>query len=207
MARGRNLSDLNHIYGHSYVYLLASCFGCDHVEKGITVHNRGVGGDRSADIWARWQADTLDLKPDVVSILMGINDLIRDVNENIGVSAEEYTLLLEQMITTVRAQNPNAEFVIGEPFCGIHAARERYHKIFAEKLPIHQAAAKAVAEKHGAVLSHCNRSLIGCSGCIRSWGSGTGSGTACIPPPPASDSLRGNGWNAWTAECSFEFMR
>jgi lysophospholipase L1-like esterase len=58
--------------GDGYVRLLA-----DGPLQGCRVTNRGVGGDRLADLAARWDADVLAPRPDVLSVLIGINDTWR----------------------------------------------------------------------------------------------------------------------------------
>jgi lysophospholipase L1-like esterase len=53
--------------------LLASC--C--LEKRVRVLSTGIGGNRVTDLEARWQTDVLDLEPDWLSVLIGINDVWR----------------------------------------------------------------------------------------------------------------------------------
>jgi len=67
--RGRT-KDPNHIMGHGYAFSIASRLGADLPEKQFTFYNRGISGNKVSDLAARWQADTLDLKPDVLSILV-----------------------------------------------------------------------------------------------------------------------------------------
>ena len=67
MARGRG-TDPNHILGHSYVFLIAAKYGAAFPELEIDFVNRGVGGSTVLDLEKRWQKDTLDLKPDLLSI-------------------------------------------------------------------------------------------------------------------------------------------
>ena len=80
--RGRN-SDPNHILGHGYVFLIAARWGAAYPEKDWTFLNRGVSGNTVADLSSRWQADTLDLQPDLLSILVGVNDqfLVAPINQ------------------------------------------------------------------------------------------------------------------------------
>ncbi|MBD0258018.1 MAG: twin-arginine translocation signal domain-containing protein, partial [Cytophagales bacterium] len=68
-------NDWNHVMGHGYAYILASKLWYEHPGKGFRFLNRGVSGNKVTDLAARWQADALDLKPDVLSILVGINDV------------------------------------------------------------------------------------------------------------------------------------
>ena len=78
--RGRN-TDPNHILGHGYQALISSRYGADIPERHLLFMNRGVSGDTVSALARRWQTDTINLKPDILSILIGVNDL------SFGVSA------------------------------------------------------------------------------------------------------------------------
>ncbi|MDO9614298.1 MAG: GDSL-type esterase/lipase family protein, partial [Bacteroidota bacterium] len=98
--RGRN-TDPNHIMGHGYAFSIASRVGADYPEKKYQFYNRGISGNKVNDLEKRWQAETLDLKPDVLSILVGVNDsssvvFKREPIITIEKYEETYTLLLEQ---------------------------------------------------------------------------------------------------------------
>lgn len=107
--RGRN-ADPNHILGHGYAFIIAARYGDILAERNLTFLNRGISGNTVADLAARWQKDTLDLKPDVLSILIGINDLGRGVT--VETFEQQYDALLEQ---TTKAM-PNMRLVLCEPF-------------------------------------------------------------------------------------------
>ena len=77
MKWGRNQNDRNHYLGHSYVYLIASRLGVDMAEAGFEFFNRGMSGHTVGNLKARWQKDAIDMKPDVLSILIGVNDVGR----------------------------------------------------------------------------------------------------------------------------------
>jgi len=114
--RGRN-NDPNHIMGHGYAFSIASRVGADYPEKRYQFYNRGISGNKVVDLEKRWQAETLDLKPDVLSILVGINDsnsvvLNRDPIVSVAKYEETYTLLLKQ----TKELFPDTLFVLCEPF-------------------------------------------------------------------------------------------
>ena len=109
MNRGRT-SDPNHILGHSYAFLIGAKFGSEFPERKLVFINRGVGGNKLADMAGRWQHDTLDMKPDILSILIGINDL------NQKVSAEDYEKQYDQLLTDTVKALPNVRLVLCEPF-------------------------------------------------------------------------------------------
>ncbi|MES2828810.1 MAG: SGNH/GDSL hydrolase family protein [Bacteroidota bacterium] len=114
---GREEWDLNHIMGHGYAYSIASRLGADHPEKHLKFINRGISGNRITDLAARWKPDTLDLQPDVLSILVGINDsdsYLKDKSN--GVSVKTYADTYRSLLDQTKAKYPKVHFVLGEPF-------------------------------------------------------------------------------------------
>jgi lysophospholipase L1-like esterase len=114
-ARGRS-EDPNHILGHGYAFLIAAKFGAAYPERHLTFINRGISGNRVNDLASRWQAETLDLKPDVVSILIGINDILINSWKNQPVSVNDYEKTYDQLIAETIAANPKVRLVLCEPF-------------------------------------------------------------------------------------------
>ena len=87
--RGRN-SDLNHVHGHSYQYMIAAELGADNIDKSVEFINRGISGNRISDLYGRWKEDCLNLKPTVLSILIGVNDMIFNWEHSSGSDPERY---------------------------------------------------------------------------------------------------------------------
>ncbi len=113
--RGRN-NDPNHIMGHGYAFSIASRTGARFPEKKLTFYNRGISGNTISDLLARWQKDALQIKPDVLSILVGVNDtdfaLKQKDMEATAKFRDNYTKLLQQ----TKEQLPNCMLVLCEPF-------------------------------------------------------------------------------------------
>jgi len=141
--RGRN-EDPNHILGHGYCFIIAAKYGSQFAERKLTFLNRGVSGNRVTDLAARWQKDTLDLKPDVLSILIGIND-------SGHVPLDQYEQIYDKLLDDAKASNPNLRFILCEPFYlpkdGHNEADERDQDVKKR-----QAIVAKLAEKHHAVL-------------------------------------------------------
>ena len=97
MARGRT-ADPNHILGHSYVFLIAAKQGAAYPEQAVTFINRGVGGNEVGNLATRWDADAIDLKPDVLSILIGVNDVGHSLRKNEPVSIETYEKIYDELL-------------------------------------------------------------------------------------------------------------
>jgi lysophospholipase L1-like esterase len=114
MKWGRNQKDRNHYLGHSYVYLIAARLGVDMPEAKLDVYNRGMSGHKVRDLKARWQKDAIDMKPDWLSILIGINDVGRTVNKDKGLKEWEadYRFILD----VSRKANADLRLVLLDPF-------------------------------------------------------------------------------------------
>ncbi|MCM8537525.1 MAG: GDSL-type esterase/lipase family protein [Lentisphaeraceae bacterium] len=114
MKWGRNQKDRNHYLGHSYVFLIASRLGVDLAEAKLEFFNRGMSGNRVQDLKKRWQKDALDLKPDLLSILVGVNDIVKSKGAPIDMKKWEsdYRYLLESTLK----QNPKLKVVLLNPF-------------------------------------------------------------------------------------------
>ncbi|MFN8346389.1 MAG: SGNH/GDSL hydrolase family protein [Spirosomataceae bacterium] len=114
--RGRSL-DPNHIMGHGYAFSIASRIGADFPEAGFTFYNRGISGNKITDLQKRWETDTLQLKPDVLSILIGINDTNAALYKPAeATSVEEFERIYRTLLTDCRHAHPEILFVLGIPF-------------------------------------------------------------------------------------------
>ncbi len=107
--RGRS-ADPNHILGHGYVFIIAAKYGAAFPELKLDFLNRGISGNTVLDLEKRWQKDTLDLKPDVLSVLIGVND------EGRRVPLDQYEQVYDKIITQARAANPKLKLVLCAPF-------------------------------------------------------------------------------------------
>lgn len=114
-ARGRS-QDLNHIMGHGYAYLIAAQLGAEQPQDRLHFINRGCSGNRIVDLYARWQEDAINLQPDVISILVGINDVGAAFSNNAGVSAQRFEKVYRLILEESRAALPRVNFVLCDPF-------------------------------------------------------------------------------------------
>jgi lysophospholipase L1-like esterase len=90
--------------GGGYVAMIRGLLSARFPDLKVEVINRGVGGDRTEELLDRWQEDCLALKPDWLSIKIGVNDVWRKRTEHLGGQAyialdaykTNYTSLLDQ---------------------------------------------------------------------------------------------------------------
>ena len=101
--------------GRGYAQMAAAWFSVLYPEKNVRFRNRGVGGNRVKDLKARWREDCLDLKPDWVSIMIGINDTWRRYDSDAPTTCEAYEADYRHILTRVRDE-PGAKLILIEPF-------------------------------------------------------------------------------------------
>ena len=92
--------------GTGYVGYVNALLDAAYPERHIRVVNMGTSGNTVLDLEARWQTDVVDLKPDWLSIMIGINDVWRQfdcpLQTEIHVSPETYARTLEQLVRTTK---------------------------------------------------------------------------------------------------------
>lgn len=114
---GRDRSNKTDL-GQGYPLLVAAELQALLPQKKLTFYNRGISGNRLIDLKNRWEKDCLDINPDIVSILIGINDTSHQVTKSdktdlkeIEKFEENYRFLLKSLI-----QRTDARVVLMEPF-------------------------------------------------------------------------------------------
>lgn len=93
-------------HGKGYVAQVEALLTSAHPSERIRVVNQGLSGNTVRDLKARWQKDVLDLNPDWLSIMIGINDVWRQfdlpLQTEIHVLPEEYAAILEELVAQTR---------------------------------------------------------------------------------------------------------
>ena len=114
----RNHWDMNHIYGSGYMYLCASYYQGNYPEREYQFFNRGISGNTLNDLKNRWEEDAIAIHADVVSILIGTNDvnvyLKKKGCEPFDFSSWERTY--RSLLDSLLRDNPQVRLVLGEPF-------------------------------------------------------------------------------------------
>jgi len=117
--------------GHGYAWLAAAAMLVDRPGDQLQIFNRGISGNKVFQLDERWQEDCLDLKPNVLSILIGVNDIWHQINGNYDGTAETYEKDYHALIEQTKAALPDVRLVICEPFvlrCG--AVDEKWFPAF-----------------------------------------------------------------------------
>jgi len=111
--------------------------------------NRGISGNRIVDLYARIKSDIINLKPDFMSILIGVNDVWHELLESPnGVDAEKFFVIYDMLITEIKAALPNIKIMILEPFVLRAGSTEEHWDTFSTEVLKRAEKAKLIAEKH-----------------------------------------------------------
>jgi lysophospholipase L1-like esterase len=102
--------------GNGYAFLVAARLGLRHPERRFEFINRGISGHAVQDLENRWQADSLGHAPDLLSLLIGVNNIIRRQNGSKDIPDAEVLASYRRMLEQMRAQNPRIRFLLMEPF-------------------------------------------------------------------------------------------
>lgn len=150
-GRSREQADLpndQRALGSGYAWLAGAELLVDHPTESLKVFNRGISGNKVFQLAERWQADCLDLKPTLLSILIGVNDIWHTLNGNYKGTVEIYERDYCALLERTRKVLPKVKLVICEPFvlrCG--AVTDKWFPEFDS----YRAAARRVASAHRAV--------------------------------------------------------
>lgn len=117
MGRHRDCDYNVFSYGMGYPFIATATLTSENPGK-FDILNRGISGNRIVDLYARIKADVWNLKPDVLSILIGVNDVWHGLKEGEGNGVDltrwekVYRMLIEDTLKVL----PNVKIMICEPF-------------------------------------------------------------------------------------------
>jgi lysophospholipase L1-like esterase len=102
--------------GNGYAWLAASQLLVDRPSDGLKIFNRGISGNKVFQLADRWQEDCLDLRPDVLSILIGVNDYWHKMKHNYEGTLETYETDYRALVARTKQALPDVKLIILEPF-------------------------------------------------------------------------------------------
>lgn len=134
--------------GKGYPLYAASGILGSHPGLDLQVFNRGISGHKVPDLQKRWEKDTIDLQPAILSILIGVNDIWHKLNGKYDGTVKSYQTGFAELLKQTKEELPDTKIVICEPFvtrCG--AVKNNWFPEFDQR----RAAAKEVAKDAGAI--------------------------------------------------------
>ncbi|ANS73919.1 GDSL family lipase [Paenibacillus yonginensis] len=182
---GRNYEDQASL-GAGYAFLAAAEFGRRYPEKQVTFLNRGISGHRVKDLEERWDRDCLQLKPDYVSILIGINDTWRRYDQNDPTSVDNFKDGYRRLIERTLNQGVK-KLILMEPFVvPVHEEQQGWYEDLNPKIQ----AVRSLAKEFGTL-------YVPLDGLINAASTGTGAAYWAedgVHPSTAGHGLIADAW-------------
>ena len=110
VRRNHETPDASWMMGCGYATVVGAVLG----EQGAgeyQFYNRGISGNRIVDVYARIRNDIINLKPDYMSLLIGVNDVWHEDRQN-GVDAEKFEKIYRMLIDEIKAALPDIKLML-----------------------------------------------------------------------------------------------
>lgn len=151
-GRDRKIIQPNNADGMGLGYAL---FAAGHLlekfaDKKLKIYNRGASGNKVFELRKRWDEDCISLKPDVVSILIGVNDYWHTLDGGYKGTLQKYIEDYRELLHYTKQKLPNVQLIICEPYTlkgGGAIKPEQWYPMFDE----YRKAAKQLAAEFKAV--------------------------------------------------------
>ncbi len=135
-------------YGCGYPNMVASRLLMEEPGKYEFI-NLGVSGNRVLNLYSRWRKDCVQLKPDLISILIGVNDVWHEFAEGNGVPLPRFEKVLRMLIDETAEELPGVKFLLMEPFVTHGGAVDSNYDTFLSEARARAEVMAAVAKDHG----------------------------------------------------------
>lgn len=133
---GRNKEDTGfnnaRVLGSGYAMLAAANLLEEYAPLNLRIYNKGISGNKVYQLAERWDKDCLDLKPDILSILIGVNDFWHKLNGNYNGTLDIYKNDFIALLERTKKALPNVKLIICEPFAvpGVKAVDQKWYPDF-----------------------------------------------------------------------------
>ncbi len=151
----RSRQDLNQL-GRGYAHFVKAALGSREPNAHVFM-NRGICADRIVDLYTRIKSDVINLQPDFLSILIGVNGVLHEIEWQNGVDAEKFEKIYTLYLEEIRAALPQVKLMLLEPFVlpGTFTSKiledgsDKY-TLYREGIEVRSAAVRRIADKFGA---------------------------------------------------------
>lgn len=147
MHRNRNDTHPNSpaALGEGYPFVTASGLLYEYPKDQLMVYNKGISGNKVFQLADRWETDCLSLKPNVLSILVGVNDFWHTITHGYKGTVKTYRDDYVKLLSRTKDKLPDVQLIIGEPYAlkGVKVVDDSWYPVFDE----YRAAAREIAER------------------------------------------------------------
>jgi len=136
--------------GGGYVkHIVTELLGSNPTSE-LKIYNRGISGNKVYQLRDRWQDDCLQLKPDILSIMIGVNDFWHTLGGRYDGTVTTYETDLDALLKQTKKSLPDVQFVIGEPFVCLDGTSIEADKWKGE-FEKYQSACRRISDKYNAI--------------------------------------------------------
>ena len=132
--------------GKGYVSQIATELLGAYPEKSLRIYNRGISGHKVHQLRDRWIDDCLNLKPDILSVMIGVNDYWHTMTHAYAAGPDVYKSDLLQLLETTKSHLPEIKMIIAEPFY-VPGGTAIDNAVWTKGFPIYQSSCREVAEE------------------------------------------------------------
>ena len=149
---GRNYSsnqpNSTNTLGSGYVLLTAAHLLLKYPKKNLKIYNKGISGNKVFQLADRWDTDCLALKPNVLSIHIGVNDFWHTLTNGYTGTIDTYITDYHKLLDRTKQALPNVKLVICEPFAlkGVKSVDDKWYPTF----DLFRKAARDIAAQYNA---------------------------------------------------------
>jgi len=149
-GRDHNAKDYNSngALGSGYAFMTAGQLLAKYADKNLKIYNKGVSGNKVYQLAERWDTDCLNLKPNVLSIHIGVNDFWHTLTGGYKGTIETYITDYHKLLARTKQALPDVKLIICEPFAlkGVKAVDDRWYPTF----DLYRKAARDIAAEYHA---------------------------------------------------------
>ena len=132
--------------GQGYPMLICAKLGALEPMQHTFV-NAGINGNRSVDVLARIKADCWNNKPDVVSILLCVNDVTHELAYQNGVSVKRFEAIMRMILEDTKDACPDVKFILMEPYVLPGEATKEHYEELCREIRLRAEIIKKLAEE------------------------------------------------------------
>jgi lysophospholipase L1-like esterase len=135
---GRSRDDTNfntaRNLGTGYALLAGAALLNKYETLNLKIYNKGISGNKVFQLAERWDKDCLELKPDILSILIGVNDIWHKLTGNYNGTIDTYRNDYKALLDRTMKALPGVKLIICEPFAvkGVKAVDDTWYPEFDE---------------------------------------------------------------------------
>lgn len=133
--------------GSGYPAYVAARLGLSHPEA-FAFYNRGIAGNHVVDVYARIKKDIINLKPDYMSILVGVNDVWHELDFEAGVDAQKFRKVYAMLLQEVLEELPQVKLLLIEPFVLKGSSTECYYDALREGVEVRADIVRSLAQEY-----------------------------------------------------------